>query len=109
MAVGDAGGSALSWVSPDGSSWQASQPLENARMLRVSWLGSEFVAIGESGSDGAAWSSADGLTWHRLDTGTIFAGAQIQGASSIASRLVLFGADASGGLVVATGDGSGQP
>lgn len=111
VAVGDAGGSAISWASADGRTWQASQAsqtLANARMLHVAWLGSEFVAIGESGGDGIAWSSADGLTWTRLETGSIFTGVQLQVAAAIGPRLLLFGTDASGGPVVAVGDGPGQ-
>ncbi len=109
VAVGDAGGSALSWVSSDSSSWRASAAArERADAPAFAWLGSEFVATGEGGGDGIAWSSADGVTWQRLDTGTIFTGAQMQGASAIGSRLVLYGADPSGGLVVAVADSSGQ-
>jgi hypothetical protein len=113
VAVGDDGGSAAAWVSIDGQGWRtapASPALANARMLRVFWLGSEFVAIGEtSGGDGIAWSSSDGLSWSRFDTGSILTGVQLQTAGAIGSRYLLLGADASGQVVAAAGDVPSQP
>jgi hypothetical protein len=113
VAVGDDGGDAEAWVSADGQTWQPaprSSDLAGARMMHVAWLGHEFVATGQtSAGDGIAWASTDGQSWIRLDTGAIFAGSPIQTAAAIDTRVVLFGADASGRLVAAVGDPSSQP
>lgn len=105
VAVGYDGGVATSWISSDGRSWRpspASPSLRAARMLRVRWLESSFLATGETASgDGVAWESPDGEAWSRLDTGSIFTGASIQRAAAVGSRTILFGIDTTQGFAVA--------
>ena len=108
VAVGDEAGSASSWVSADGQSWQAapvSPALADARMIHVTWLGSEFVATGQSqDGTGIAWHSPDGRTWSRLDIASVLAGGPVQAAGEVGSRQLLFGIDPSNRLAIAVGD-----
>jgi hypothetical protein len=105
VAVGRDGTNAAAWVSNDGLTWHrapSSPSLADGYMTRVSWAGTAFLAVGRTGAgDGAAWVSTDGSSWSRLDTSSIFKGAPIVGGAVLGSRLVLFGQDAAGQVVVA--------
>jgi hypothetical protein len=105
VAVGRDGTSAAAWVSTDGLTWRrapSGTPLADGYMTRVTWTGAAFLAVGKTGADdGAAWVSTDGSSWTRLDTSDIFKGTPIVGGTTLGSRLILFGQDAAGQVVVA--------
>jgi hypothetical protein len=105
VAVGRDGTSAAAWVSTDGLTWRrapSGTPLADGYMTRVTWTGDAFLAVGKTGAgDGAAWVSTDGSSWTRLDTSDIFKGTPIVGGATLGSRLILFGQDAAGQVVVA--------
>jgi hypothetical protein len=72
--VGQAGPQAVGWYSPDGSAWQAPQPLDTSPQLATElplatcWAGSSAVVVGSAtstapGSMPAAWVSTDGSLW----------------------------------------------
>jgi hypothetical protein len=109
VAVGGDSGHAAAWISPDGRTWRqatAGSAFDDAWMTRVTWTGTMFLAAGKTGpGDGAAWVSTDGSDWTRLDTAGIFKGAPIVAGGMIGSRMVLFGQDAAGHIVVAVGEG----
>jgi hypothetical protein len=72
--VGNAGPEAVGWYSPDGSTWEAPQPLDPSPQLGAElplatcWAGSSAVVVGSAtsttpGSMPAAWVSTDGSSW----------------------------------------------
>jgi hypothetical protein len=72
--VGHAGPQAVGWYSPDGSTWEAPQPLDPSPQLGTElplatcWAGSSAVVVGSStstspGSLPSAWVSTDGSSW----------------------------------------------
>jgi hypothetical protein len=72
--VGQAGPEAVGWYSPDGSTWDAAQPLDSSpqlgteRALATCVTGSSAVVVGSVTSSGrgslpAAWVSTDGSSW----------------------------------------------
>ncbi len=72
--VGQAGPDAVGWYSPDGSTWEAAQPLDSSpqlgteRALATCGTGSSAVVVGSVTSTGrgslpAAWVSTDGSSW----------------------------------------------
>jgi hypothetical protein len=105
VAVGRDGTDAAAWVAADGIGWQrvsSGASLADAWMTRVIWTGKTFLAVGKTGAgDGAAWVSTNGSTWTRLDTSRVFRGTPIVGGTPLGSRLVLFGQDAAGHVIVA--------
>jgi hypothetical protein len=105
VAVGRDGTSAAAWVSSDGLAWQqapSGPALTDGYMTRVTWTGSAFLGVGKNGAeDGVAWTSTDGSSWTRLDTSDIFKGTPIVGGVALGSRLIVFGQDAAGQVVVA--------
>ena len=105
VAVGRDGTSAAAWVSNDGLTWQqapSGPALADGYMTRVTWTGAAFLAVGKSGAgDGAAWTSTDGSSWTRLGTSGIFKGTPIVGGVALGPRLIVFGQDAAGQVVVA--------
>lgn len=105
VAVGRDGADAAAWISTDGRTWQrapSGPALADGYMTRVTSTGEAFLAVGKSGAgDGAAWVSTDGSSWTRLDTSGVFKGMPIVGGAALGSRLILFGQDAAGQVVVA--------
>ncbi len=72
--VGHAGPQAVGWYSPDGSTWEAPQPLDTSPQLGTElpqatcWAGSSAVVVGSATSTGpgrvpVAWVSTDGSSW----------------------------------------------
>ena len=72
--VGEAGPEAVGWYSPDGTAWEAPQPLDTSpqlgteRPLATCWTGNSAVVVGSVTSTGrgslpAAWVSSDGSSW----------------------------------------------
>ena len=72
--VGEAGPEAVGWYSPDGSTWEAAQPLDSSpqlgteRALATCGAGSSAAVVGSVTSTGrgslpAAWVSTDGSSW----------------------------------------------
>ncbi len=72
--IGDAGRQAVGWYSPDGTTWEAPQPLDPSPQLSTESplatcsAGSSAVVVGTTtstapGSMPAAWVSSDGSSW----------------------------------------------
>ena len=72
--IGEAGPQAVGWYSPDGTAWEAPQPLDTSpqlgteRPLATCWTGNSAVVVGSvtstiRGSLPAAWVSSDGSSW----------------------------------------------
>ena len=72
--IGEAGPEAVGWYSPDGTAWEAPQPLDTSpqlgteRPLATCWTGNSAVVVGSvtstsPGSLPAAWVSSDGSSW----------------------------------------------
>ncbi len=72
--VGQAGPDAVAWYSPDGKTWEASQPLDSSpelgteRAIATCVSGSSAVVVGSVTSTGrgslpVAWVSTDGSSW----------------------------------------------
>jgi hypothetical protein len=72
--VGEAGAEAVGWYSPDGTAWEAPQPLDTSpqlgteRPLATCWTGNSAVVVGTvtstgRGSQPDAWVSSDGSSW----------------------------------------------
>jgi hypothetical protein len=72
--VGEAGPQAVGWYSPDGTAWEAPQPLDTSpqlgteRPLATCWTGNSAVVVGSvtstgRGSQPDAWVSSDGSSW----------------------------------------------
>jgi hypothetical protein len=72
--IGDAGRQAVGWYSPDGTTWEAPQPLDTSPQLSTESplatcsAGSSAVVVGTTtstapGSMPAAWVSTDGTSW----------------------------------------------
>jgi hypothetical protein len=105
VAVGRDGTGAAAWVSTDGLTWRqapSGPSLADGYMTRVTWTGAAFLAVGKTAAeDGAAWVSTDGSSWTRLDTSDIFMGTPIVGGAALGARLILFGQDAAGTVIVA--------
>jgi hypothetical protein len=106
VAVGQTyGPSAGVWVSVDGREWSLSHyqvSFKDTEMTRIVWTGTSFLAMGKtSAGDGLAWVSRSGLDWTPIDTASAFRGAPIVAGDQVGQRIVLFGQDAPGQIVVA--------
>lgn len=109
--VGEAGREAVGWYSPDGTAWQAPQPLDTSpqlgteRALGTCWAGSSAVVVGTAtstgpGSEPAAWASTDGSSW----TSATFSGST---AAPAASSTTVNGCLSTGNGFIAYGGISG--
>ncbi len=106
VAVGSYNDHPAAWTSSDGVTWQLHLDVESpagTAMTRVVWAGREFIALGRSASgSGVAWSSTGDGFWTLLATGQIFSNAELQAVAQVGSRLVLFGRNAFGQVIIAT-------
>ena len=117
--VGHAGAQAVGWYSPDGSTWEAPQPLDTSPQLGTElpqatcWAGSSAVVVGSAtstvpGRVPAAWVSTDGSSW----TSAAFLTSSPAGSTTTADGCLSTGNGfiAYGGSTGSTGNGSvGQP
>jgi hypothetical protein len=111
--VGEAGPQAVGWYSPDGTSWEAPQPLDTSpqlgteRPLATCWTGNSAVVVGSVTSTGpgslpAAWVSSDGSSW----TNAAFSPSPVAGSTNTVdgclatgNGFIAYGATTGDGLV----------
>jgi hypothetical protein len=110
--VGEAGQQAVGWYSPDGTTWEAPQPLDTSpqlsteRPLGTCWGGASAVVVGTAASTGpgsvpAAWASTDGSSW----TSATFSAST---APPAGSSTTLYGCLSTGNGFIAYGGSTGK-
>ncbi len=111
--VGVAGPEAVGWYSPDGSTWEAPQPLDASPQLAselplaTCWAGASAVVVGSStstapGSMPAAWVSTDGSSWTSasfLTAPTAGSTTAVAGCLSTGNGFIAYGGSTGSGAV----------
>ena len=111
--VGVAGPEAVGWYSPDGSTWEAPQPLDASPQLAselplaTCWAGASAVVVGSStstapGSMPSAWVSTDGSSWTSasfLTSPPAGSTTTVAGCLSTGNGFIAYGGSTGGGAV----------